>query len=102
MPTGDRNYIPENRKEIHASTYDKVAETIRARADLTHEQIAEMHGVSMWVVGKAARRNGIRRRETDPVKPLVRTGIQINDRQMAARLGVSLEQYLAKKDSQSP
>lgn len=97
MPTGDRKYIPENRKAIHASTYDKVAETIRARPDLTHEQIADMHGVSMWVVGKASRRSGIRRRETDPMKPLVCKGVQIDDRQMAARMGLKLEQYFERK-----
>jgi hypothetical protein len=93
----DPKYKLDAPKAMPSALRDKIAETLRTRPDLTHAQIAELHGAHPWQVGKVSVQTGLRRRETDPIKPLVRKGIQISDRQMAARMGVKLEEYLERK-----
>jgi hypothetical protein len=93
----DPKYKLDAPKAMPSALRDKIAETLRTRPDLTHAQIAEIHGVIASTVGGIALREGIRRRDMNPIKPLVRKGIQISDRQMAARMGVKLEEYLETK-----
>jgi hypothetical protein len=93
----DPKYKLDAPKAMPSALRDKIAETLRTRPDLTHAQIAELHGAYPWQVGKVSVQTGLRRRDMNPIKPLVRKGIQISDRQMAARMGVKLEEYLERK-----
>lgn len=79
----------------------KIIETIRDNPNLSYRRIAERHGVGYYSVAYLAAQNGLRRRD----RPAHNKGKSPNiddsekrNRQMAARMGVSLKQYLAMKD----
>ena len=95
---------------IKGDIKQRVADMIRAHPELTYRAIGARFGMSNGTVGRIANQMGVTRKADDEIKPppprhtplatdgeCRGTGVYATDRQMAARNGMTLRQWLDKQ-----